>query len=88
MSASTNSAIPLVNCLALPLGLYGLVLNVIAIKAVNQFSYGKAIATLALIILGVLMVSAFIAAIVFVTLAPAVGNVFSNIIERTIPLMP
>lgn len=37
------SAIPLVNlCISIPLAIYGLVLGIIAMKAVNRFSYGKA----------------------------------------------
>ncbi len=34
--------IPLVNCLTLPLGLYALFLNIVAVKAINRFGWGAA----------------------------------------------
>ena len=74
------SAIPFLNCLAFPLAVYSIVLNVIANKAVNQFSWGKAIAS-SVVIIGLLLV--FVAICVIVVLAllgPAIGNVFSNIV--------
>ncbi len=49
--------VPLVGlCLGLPLGIYGLALNLLAIKAVNRFSWGRAAATLALFFVLVVMV--------------------------------
>jgi len=36
--------IPLVNCLTLPLGLYALFLNIVAVKAINRFGWGAATA--------------------------------------------
>ncbi|MDW8325325.1 MAG: YIP1 family protein [Anaerolineales bacterium] len=39
---SVLAFIPLVNCLTLPLNLYALFLNVVAVKAVNRFGWGAA----------------------------------------------
>ena len=50
-------SIPLVNYLVLPLAIYGIVLNVIAVKAANHFGWGKAIAASAAgIVVGILVV--------------------------------
>jgi hypothetical protein len=74
-------SIPLVNCLALPLGIYGLVLNIIAVKAVHQFSWGKAIAASVVVFAGILIVVALITIVILALLGPAIGNVFSNIVQ-------
>lgn len=74
------TAIPYLNCLAFPLGVYGIVLNVIANKAVNQFSWGKAIASSVVIIGLILALVAVCMIVVLALLGPAIGNVFSNII--------
>jgi hypothetical protein len=48
IAGSLLAFIPLVNiCLALPLLAYSLALNLLAIKVVNRFGWGKAVATLA-----------------------------------------
>lgn len=39
---SVLALIPLVNCLVLPLNLYALFLNIVAVKAVNRFGWGAA----------------------------------------------
>ncbi len=74
-------AIPIVNCLAFPLGIYGIVLNVTAIKAVNQFGWGKAVASSLIIVVGVLVFVACATIVLLALLGPAIGNVFSNVIE-------
>jgi pilus assembly protein Flp/PilA len=74
------TAIPILNCLAFPLGIYGIVLNVIANKAVNQFSWGKAIASSVVIIAGILVLVAVCVIVILALLGPAIGNVFSNIV--------
>jgi hypothetical protein len=74
--------IPFINCLIFPLAIYGVVLNVISIKAVNRFGWGKAIASSVLIWGAALwLVSVFVIVILALT-GPAVGHVFSNIIQE------
>jgi Yip1-like protein len=73
---------PLANCLLFPLGIYALVLNVIAVKAVNQFGWGKAVVSSAVVLVGVLIVVAVFVIVILALLGPAIGNVFSNIIQE------
>jgi hypothetical protein len=80
--SSAVSTIPFVQCLGIPLALYGILLNVIAIKAVNKFSWGKAIGSSAVILIALLVLIAVLAIVVLALLGPAIGNVFSNIIEN------
>ncbi len=61
LGATALSAISIVNCTALLLSLYGLLLNCIAIKTVNRLSWGKAfvaalIAPLLLLIIAVALI--------------------------------
>ncbi len=74
-------AIPYVNCLTFPLGLYSIVLNVTAVKAVHQFGWGKAVASSILILAGILVVVAVVIIVILALLGPAIGSVFSNIIR-------
>lgn len=75
------SVVPLLGLLAIPLGFYGLFLNVLAVKAVNQFSWGKAVAS-SFIIFAIVLVSASIFVIVILALlGPAIGDVFSGILS-------
>lgn len=79
------SSIPYINCLVFPLGVYSLVLNVVAVKAVHQFGWGRAIASSVLIFAGILVLTVLVAVVVIVVLAllgPAIGNVFSNIVQE------
>jgi len=70
--------IPIVNCLGFILGIYGLVLAVIANKVVMQYDLGKAI-------IASVVVPVVIAGIIFfcvvVVLGAAIGAVFGNIID-------
>jgi len=78
---SVVSALPLLVCLTLPLALYGLALNVIAIKGTHQLSWGRAIASSGVILgLGLFILGLLIIVILALT-GPAIGNVFSNIIQ-------
>jgi len=45
------SWIPWVNCLTIPLGIYSLVLTLLAVKSVNRMSWGKTISTFAVLLL-------------------------------------
>jgi len=74
--------VPIVNLLAYPLGLYGIVLNVIAVKAVNGFGWGKAFASSVLIFAAILVLVACVTIVILTLLGPAIGNVFSTIIQQ------
>jgi hypothetical protein len=80
--SSLLGSVPLINCLAIPLGFYAFYLEILAIRTVNQFSWGKAITTLVLVFIGILVVIAFVAAIMLAIIGPTLGNVFSNIMQE------
>jgi hypothetical protein len=69
---------PFVNCLSIPIAIYAVVLNVTAVKAVQQFNWGRAIASSVLIIVVVLIIVAWVMVIILALLGPAVGSVFSS----------
>ena len=71
-------SIPYVSILGWVVSIYAFVLNVIAVKATNKFSWGKAIASS----LGILLLIGVIAVAVIVILAligPAIGNIYKNL---------
>lgn len=74
--------IPIVNYLGFIVLIYGAVLNVMAVKAVHQLDWGRAIASSVIIWVGLLCCVSFVAIIILTLLGPTVGNVFSNIIEN------
>jgi hypothetical protein len=85
---SLLSVIPIIGCLNALLAIYGLVLNVIAVKAVHRFDYGRAvISSAALLIILIVIVACFVI-VILALLAPAVGTVFSNIIQEMGTPMP
>ncbi len=86
--ASIVGAIPVVNCLTIPLGIYGLVLNVTAVKAVNEFGWGRAIASSFLILASILVIIAVVVIVVLALLGPAIGNIFENILEGIVTPAP
>lgn len=69
-------AIPLVNCLLFLLVIYALALNVIAVKAVNQFDWGKAIASSLPVLLVITLALVVVASIFFALVRPAMENAF------------
>ena len=79
---SVIGLIPLVNCLGIFIGAYAIALNILSVKAVHKFSWGKAVLSSAVII-GLLIALVGCLVIGILTLmGPAVGNVFSNIITE------
>jgi len=74
--------IPYVNCLSIPLGVYAIYLNITAVKAVNKFSWGKAIASSVLILALLLVIVAVVVIVILALLGPAIGNVFSDILTE------
>jgi hypothetical protein len=75
------SVIPGINILVWLIGLYGLVLNVTAVKAVNKFGWGPAIISSAVIIIALLCLAGVVSTVVLALLGPAIGNIFSNITQ-------
>lgn len=73
-------AIPSVGLLNIVLALYAIVLDVLTIKAVNQFGWGKAILSSIVIWLLLLILVAVVIIVIIALIAPAIGNVFSNIV--------
>ena len=83
MVTSVLGAIPVVGCLSFLLGIYGIVLNVVANQAANEYDTGKAvISSLAPALLIFLLCCCVIAVFVIAggaILGPVVGDVFNNI---------
>ncbi|NIM96386.1 MAG: hypothetical protein GTO18_22025 [Anaerolineales bacterium] len=79
--SSVLAPIPYLNCLGILLGFYVVVLNVIALKAVNQFDWGRAILTYVIIWVGAIFIVACIFIFFLALLGPAIGNVFSEIMQ-------
>jgi hypothetical protein len=77
---SAISVIPYLNCLGIIFGLYAIVLNITAIKAVNKFDWARAIMSSVVVLIGIFSFVAVIVIIVLALLGPAIGSVFSNII--------
>ncbi len=78
---SVISIIPIVSCLSIVIGVYGIVLNVIAIKAVHRFGWDKAILSSVVILVLLVVLVACVVIVLLALLGPAMGNVFSNIIR-------
>ena len=62
-------------------GIYGLVLNVMAVKAVHQFDWGRSIASSAVIWVGLLCCASVVIIVILTLMGPAIGNVFSGILN-------
>ncbi len=69
--------LPFSDLLIYPIGIYGIVLNLIAVKGVNKFSWGKAISSSVLVVISVL---AIFAILIISLLAPFIGEVFQDIV--------
>lgn len=86
--SSVLGIVPLLNCVTIPLGFYGLFLNILAIKAVHDISWGKAVLSSVVIIAGIMIFVAVFVIVILALLGPAIGNVFSNIIEEIATPVP
>jgi hypothetical protein len=83
--ASLVSLIPCLGALvALALSIYALILNVRVIKVVHNLTTGKAIVAVLWIVVVALLIGCCVA-VSLLMLGPAVGNVFSNIIQNVGP---
>lgn len=76
------SFIPIVNYLGFMVVIYGVVLNVMAVKAVHQLDWGRAIASSVIIWAALLCCGAFVMIAILTLMGPSIGNVFSNILEN------
>ena len=81
--SSILGAIPFVNlCLGIPLAIYYIVLNVIAINAVNRFGWGKAVVSALIVpVANLVFVSCGVIAMLAL-LGPQIGDVFSDIVRE------
>lgn len=86
--SSLLSPIPFISFLTIFISIYGLVLGVIAVKAVNQFGWGRALVSYLIIPFIMLLVVPICIIVVLVLLGPSVGNVYSNIIQGIGTPMP
>lgn len=82
------SLVPYLNCLTLPLGLYAIYLNILSVKSVHRFGWGPAIFSSTAVILALFVLGAICVVVLLATLGPAVGTVFSNIVEGITTPMP
>jgi hypothetical protein len=69
---SVVSAIPVVGCFGIFVGLYGLYLGVVALKVVHRFDWGKAVATYGILI-GIVVV---FVCVIFTLMAAAITQLF------------
>lgn len=76
------SVIPIVNLLAIPLGFYGIVLNVIAVKASHELTWGKAAVASLSILVGIIFLVACLVFFALAVLGPAIGGIFENILNE------
>lgn len=86
--SSVLGIVPILNCVTIPLGFYGLFLNILAIKAVHELSWGKAILSSVVVIGGILIFVAVFVIVILALLGPAIGNVFENIVEEIATPVP
>jgi hypothetical protein len=81
-----SAAVPILGLLiSIPLSLYGLVLEVIAIKAVNRFDWARAVLTMViLVVVGVIIIGCITAVIIAILAAsgPQVQNMFRNYFQN------
>jgi hypothetical protein len=78
---SALGAIPFLGCLAFPLGIYGIVLNVIANQAANEYDTGKAVISSLAPALVIFLLCCCIIVAFGAILAPVMGDAFGNIIN-------
>jgi hypothetical protein len=78
---SLIGAIPIIGVfLSLLPGLYGLVLNVIAVKAVHKFEWWKAVVSSVVVLLGLAVIVAVVVIMMLVLLGPAIQGVFESVV--------
>ena len=73
--------LPLRSLLTFAILVYSIVLNVMAVRGVNKFSWGKAIASSVIVIVGIVVLLAVLTIVILALLGPAIGEVFSTIVN-------
>ncbi|HET7011833.1 MAG TPA: Yip1 family protein [Anaerolineales bacterium] len=80
--SSVISSFPVVSCLGLPIALYAIFLNILAVKAVHRISWGRAVVSSTAVIAGLLALFACVVIVLLALLGPAIGEVFSSVITE------
>ena len=86
--SSLIAGIPWVNLFSIVLAIYGFVLNVVAIKAVNHFSAFRALVSIFLVWLGFAMLIAFLVAMLLALFAPFASEIFQELQNQLLPYLP
>ena len=74
------AAIPVIGLLSFVLSFYSLYINILVVKTVNQFDWGRAIvAAFVIPLVFGCVIAGIVAVVVLGVLGPAIGNVYSNI---------
>lgn len=73
--------IPFIGCLNIFLAIYGMFLNVVAVKAVHRFDWGRAVISSLAFLAVILVLVGCIVVVLLALVGPMVGNVFSNVIQ-------
>jgi hypothetical protein len=81
--SSLIAGIPYFQCFTIPLSIYGLVLGVIAVKAVNQFGWAQAVVSYIVVYVLVVMVVAGITICVVLFFGPSFIDQWESIMQGT-----
>jgi len=82
------SFIPIVNYLGFVVGIYGIVLNIMAVKAVHQLDWGRAVASSVIIWIALLGCSAIVVIVILTLMGPSIGTVFSGVLNDLMTVTP
>jgi hypothetical protein len=85
---SVLSTLPVLRFLNVALWIYGLVLNVISVKAVHRFGWGRAIASSLAITMVALFLAACAAVFFLVLLGPGIEETFGDIANQLLTPVP
>lgn len=82
MVTGVLGAIPFLGCLGLPLGIYGIVLNVIANQAVNKYDTGKAVISSLAPALVIFLLCCCVIIVVSVIGGAVLGPIFGDVVNN------
>jgi hypothetical protein len=80
--SSLINGIPYFQCFTIPLFIYGLVLGVIAVKAVNQFGWGQAVVSYIVVYVLVVIVVAAITICVLLFIGPGIIDQWGSMMQN------